>query len=583
MAGHVPTKAELVRLLEAFREAKAENDPLLLADHAFVQTKTYRQALDGYRSLVVGRKGSGKSALLLGFQREREQHYFAHGAIAIRADDFPLEALFSFFYTDSRRAMQKVSKQLSAISDLGGFLEPVKIAAYAWAQTLRCSAVYIAARRLLLNSDLGPEKAKQLARARKAIGRYIGQPNSKADSGPEVVFALLVYFFQTVQQVIDQALGIHTHEISVALAAITHAVTLKLNGGLDRRIEDAAKIISSELELERKHCLLTLDRFDDFYDEFYRRSKRADGSQERSEFLASLLEGLVIATRDMKRDPRFKWLDTLFAVPMDKFLELHLRERVDLEQSHILKLEWTPAELRDYVNRRIAHALDLPPEDVDSAWDRIFPFHVTNRTVRDTREDSLLYIIRHTLWRPRELQMYLSALFKRLDERLDTTRNAPDEEMIWNVVRTQAEEIIRQEFLEEFGSEYPELPAVVKRLQTLKLRSVMPYTELCDRIGTVKLADEMLSPAETVKRLWQMGILGIREVVPHERREVTDPSVTQNREEVVYRYVYNCSITDPFSPSSDVAFHPMFFEYLEIKHDAPFVVNQLNWDMFPSG
>jgi hypothetical protein len=267
---------------------------------------------------------------------------------------------------------------------------------------------------------------------------------------------------------------------------------------------------------------------------------------------------------------------------MDKFLELHLRERVDLEQSHILRIEWNPRELRDYVNQRIAHALQLSAEDTPNAWNKLFPFHVSNRTVRDVKEDSLLYIIRHTLWKPRELQIYLSALFKRLDERLDNARTAADEEMIWHVVRTQAEEIIRQEFLEEFGSEYPELPAVVKRLQTLKLKSVMPYSELCDRLGAVKLAEEMLSPADAVKRLFQMGVLGIREAVPHERREVTDPSVTQNREEVVYRYAYNCAIADPFSQTSEVAFHPMFFEYLEIKHDAPFVVNQLNWDMFES-
>jgi hypothetical protein len=239
MAGYIPTKDELVRLQEAFREAKAENDPLLLEDHAFVQTKTYKRALDGYRSLVVGRKGAGKSALLLGFRREREEYYFAHGAIAIRADDFPLEALFSFFYSDSRRAMQKVLKQLSAISDLDGFLQPVRISAYAWSQTLRCAAVYIASRRLLLRGTLAPAQTKKLERARKAIAYYIGQPASHKDSGPEVVFALLVYFFQTVQQVIDNTLGVHTHEISVALAAITHAIALKLSGGLDRRIEDA--------------------------------------------------------------------------------------------------------------------------------------------------------------------------------------------------------------------------------------------------------------------------------------------------------------------------------------------------------
>ena len=578
MAGYNPTLAQLKRLQDAFREAKAENDAILRkhTTDAFVHTRVYKQAQHGHGSLLIGRKGAGKTALLLGYQEEQREKYVARASIDIRADDFPLEPLFAFFYSDYRKSLDKLEHQVQRISDIPAFVDPVRIAAYAWSASLRSAAVYVAAKQLPSESGLNADTRKRLQKAKKALDYYMGpRLVGGKESGSEVVFSLLIYFFQSIQGLIDKALGIHTHEIAVVLAAITRGITARLAGRLDKRIEDAARLIGLEMERSGKRCLLTLDKFDDYYDEFYRKNKRPDVIIRR-EFLLALLQGLVVATRDVKRDTRFRWLDALFAVPMDKFLELHLRERVELEQAHVLTLEWTPAELRDYVNRRIAFALDLPPDEKDGAWDKLFPFDVTNATVKDTKENSFLYIVRHTLWRPREIQMYVIAILQRMEE----ARNPADEEMFRKVVKTESEQIIRREFLEEFASEYPGVSGSMRKLETLNLKSVMSYEDVCDRVAGLKLYDDTLTPADIVLRLFHMGILGVRQVLARERRGTLDPTVTQHKEEVAYRFCYNCSENDPFSASAAVAFHPMFFEYLNIRHEQKYVVNQLAWEMF---
>ena len=578
-AGYNPTKQELLRLQAAFKEAKAEDDHVLVSSEsdAFVHTKAYRDALEGQKSLLIGRKGSGKTALLLGYKQEQSQRYLASGTIDIRADDFPLEALFQFIYADSVRSTDKASKRLPRISDLPAFTDPVRLSAYAWAQSLRCAAVYVTASTLLKDKNLNPNARQVLARAKKSLDRYMGpRPPGTGEAGSEVVFSLLIYFFQNAQAVIDNALGIHTTEIAVILAAITRGLTSRLAGRLDHKIEDAARVIGVELEHHEHKCLLTLDKFDDYYDQFYRQSQKQTLNLERREFLAALLHGLVLATRDIKRDQRFRWLHTLFAIPMDKFLELHLRERAELEQSHVLRLEWTPGELFEYVNKRIAYALDLPDSERQDGWNKLFPFEVTNGTVKDVKEHSFLYVLRHTMWKPRELQMYVRAIL----ERMDDARTAADEETFRKAVKAESEQIIRREFIEEFMSEYPGMPGLMKRLEGLQLKSVMPYAELCDRVAGVRLFDESMTASDVMIRLFHMGIVGVRQIFARERRAALDPTVTQNHQEVSYRFAHNCDLNDPFSAQGEVVFHPMFFHYLDIKHEQKYVVNQLAWEMF---
>lgn len=583
MTGMNPTRPEMERLKDVFREVKAEKDKVLSEpdSNAFVHTRVYRSVLDARRCLLIGGKGSGKTALLLGYRNENQSHFLTTASIDIKADDFPLEALFSFFYSDLNRSEELVRARLKfpTISDLPAFVDPVRISAYAWTQSLKCASIFIVAKILLSRKvEIGDVNVKKLKKAIKAIGRHMGISMGERfhESGAEVVFSLLIYFFQSVQGVIDTALNTHTHEIAVLLAAITLRVTRKLSAGLEKSVEEAARIIGDVLDENNKKVLITLDKFDDFYDEFFRRSRGSVQLAERRDFLAALLQGLIIAARDLNQDPRFKWLDILFTIPMDKFLELHLRERVEFEQLYVLRLDWTPKELLEYVNRRIAYALNLPSEKKDEAWKTLFPFEVTNGTVKNVKEDSFLYLIRHSQWKPREIQMYLTAILTLMDER----RTAADEDMFRRAVKAESERIIQREFIEEFSGEYPGLAKVLKKLENIPLKTVVSYEDLCNKLSGSSVFEYDIPVDELMKRLFHIGILGTRQVFQSKKLAAGDPTLTQNKEIVSYRYCYNCRVNEPFTQDTLVSFHPMFFEFLDIRHEEDYVVNQLKWEMF---
>jgi hypothetical protein len=585
MPPYQPNQQELERLIRAFDQVKAENDPLIVdpESHAFVSTAVYAQARKKRWSLVVGGKGAGKTALLLGYRHQEAHRFLAGSSLDILADDFPLDTLFNFFYVSAKNYETKLAESLPRGTDLPAFMQPSKLFQYAWQNSIKYCAVMAAAHQLLKEParfDLSSNDVHTLQSARKAIGRFAGirsaQLLSRLGNPSELVYALLIYFFETSQSVIDKAVRHETESIAVLLASITLKLTQHWRGSLTKPVAAAADLIHSRLSTHSLRVLFTLDKFDDYYDGFVRRYAANRALRPQQEFLSAVLEGLVLATRDIARDSEFDWLSGLVAIPHDKFLELHLRERVDLESEEGVWLRWTPAELFEYVNRRVAHALRL--EDGEGAWTHLFPFDVTNGSVREVKEHSFLYLVRHSHWRPREIQLYLKRIFQLMAD----SRMPADEELFRKAVKIQSEETIREEFREEYRAEYPGLGAALKKLETAGLKSVMRFEETCDIVAKISLADAACPVHETMLRLFHLGVLGVRTVMQGARNAQTDPTVTQNRQEIAYRYHYNTLQTDPFGQGMSVAFHPMFFEYLNILHDEKFVVNHLTWDMFMS-
>ncbi|MBU6340964.1 MAG: hypothetical protein KGS48_05675 [Bacteroidetes bacterium] len=574
-----PTTEQLQRLQASFRQLKAEEDEALHQDNQrnFVHTRVYRQVKHEGRCLLIGRKGAGKTALLLGYRSQNADDYLAKAGIDIIADEFPLEPLFHFFYLDVYKKLQQhQGKNTSRETDLAHFLDPTKVATYAWKQALVASSVCMAAEQIL-NSEiqfkLSEDEKRNLQEARASVMGLYGGKTNFAGNGGQLLSSLLVYFFGNFNELIEIVMDHTIGTFAGLIAKISGQLSTLAKTNTAEALRKPVQQIRQILERHQKKVLLTLDRFDDFYDEFqYRSDANSDLLYEKRSFLAALLKGLVIAARDLQRDQtNYAWIHMIFTIPMDKFLELQLRERADLESNHVVRLEWTPRELYEMVNRRIGTALNLPEKEIKNAWNLLFPFDVTNGRIREVKEDSFLYILRHTLWNPREIQMYLKAIFSALEE------GPADEEMFRRVVRNETEQIIRREFIGQFIGEFHGLKKVLNKLSNVQLQTVMLYEDLCDKLGGLELFEDCRTPDQIMLRLFHMGVVGVR---MNARKGSNQAVITQKKQEVCYRYCFNFYENDPFAPACTVCFHPMFFEYLNIQHEEPYVINQLEWEMF---
>lgn len=219
----------------------------------------------------------------------------------------------------------------------------------------------------------------------------------------------------------------------------------------------------------------------------------------------------------------------------------------------------------------------IPPNIVP--WYFLFPSTVENNSIKGAKEDSFLYLLRHSLWKPREVQMYIQALLDRL---FSGGHNFDERERIFQqTIQEQSKKIIQKEFEPEFKKQYPRLWNLFSQLKASRIETVMKLSDLMDSLSSNGLSSEVTQKREVLRRLYLMGVVGVRRVLPS-KQTGDDATITQNRQEVCYMYSFSSTDRDPFAESCDVCFHPLFFDELGAEHIAPYIVNELRWEMFPA-
>lgn len=575
---------ELDCLKKAFSEIKAETDTFLQNhfDNTFVHTDVYNDAQIEGKTLLVGRKGAGKTAILLGHQKINSSYYV--GAKVITLDNMPFGALFNFFYSDYQKTIEK----LSGKSEITDFVELEKVTCYAWKNAILGVSILAACEGIRNTetawSKLTTEQQNKITIIKEEIESTVGSVKEDFKVNNSLVFVLLYFFLSLLQDAIEKSIGVDSPNLGAIVAKLLTDLLDKLDKDIEEKLSKSATELTAILTEVNKKIFIGVDKFDDYYDKFYEEIEYIRNSDDRKKrikdrklFLSALLEGLVLAARDLKQFKEFAWIDTLFAIPMDKFLELHLRERNDLEMRRTIFIQWTPRELFTFTAKRIKEALSMSADtSLENAWLEVMPATIHNGATSQP-EDSFLYIARHSLWKPREIQMHIGHL---IDE-IQKNKGLPlTEDQIRASVRSSCREIVRQEFREEFSKEYPGLNGILNQLEHSKISSVMKYQDVCDTLKGEKLSDAITAVDDVMIRLYKMGVIGVR-IVKHEAEHNEGATIAQNRAHICYKFHFNNREMNPFAPqSSIVVFHPMFIDVLGVEHNENYIINELKWAMW---
>jgi|GEM_PF-866337 len=564
---YLPTPLELDRLREVFIHIKNEKE--LRSEwwkNVFVETDVYRAAQETGRCIFVGRKGAGKTALISGHKIRTPDHYFVEGPIL--ADDFPFRILYEYFYLGSQKLVQKLAKRTSG--DLPAIIDPLRISTFAWSSTLRCYAALLFISKLRALDDLTDEERAELEDYQNRAKR-IADVRSPSDlpalEGP------LVFFFEQVQEVIEAVLEEDFPNVAHLLATLTTRVNALLSrrrpGELDSK--EILETVNKILERNDLRILITVDKFDDYYDHFV---QNIEDPQELT-FMSYLLEGMILAVRDIRSLPSFKHIDLLVTVPSDRFHDLQLRERAQIETEHVTYIDWRPRELWDFANTRIAWALGITGEESEEVWYKIFPKTIHNRVLADVREDSFLFLARHSHWRPRDLQRYISAIISEMKE----SGSPADDELFHRVISETSREIVNTGFIPEYQKSFPKLEALLNKLESIpNLPTAISYEQLKSYVREFPYANGA-SIEDTMVRLFDMGVVGVRKSRARKMKGVNG-TIKQNKVHVAYSFSYNSRSKHPFVGEDELVFHPLFYDRLDLTHNQEFVIHQMDWSMF---
>lgn len=291
----------------------------------FVPTKEFEDAIEGRRTIFIGRRGSGKSA---NFQAIREELRERNGAFtaAIAPDDFELE---------------KISEFLEHSYSL---VNPSLVFQSTW------------------NYILLSEIMKSLA---ESSDRLYVLPTDHVRSN-------LHQYYETNRARLSLDFG------SRVVSVLTDAVTPL--GSSNEGSSDSEEAMKSLRDYQVARRLkdfavregLTYHVIADDLDKHW----RPDSKQS-----IDLLIGLITEADRLQRFFEGRLKVVMFL--REDIYDVLTQFDDDLPKRSVLRMEWTRANLKHLVAERLANAADYHNEDDDSAWGVVFPNDVNGRSASD--------------------------------------------------------------------------------------------------------------------------------------------------------------------------------------------------------
>lgn len=598
------------KVKNSFSEIKAEEDNSLINhyDELFVNIKASETIRTFGPYIFIGRKGVGKTALIENFKATAETtaklKYKVN--IDIIADQNHSYALYNFYYKKFAGIHKKVG------TDIQDFIDIQALFSATWSAAIQVAIMLnlVSKHEEILKGNFSNEMnvVKEYLEKTLHFESLSDINNSKSH-----VQSLLPIFFDIIETKIDSLVN-GKYTIGVIISKFTSWFNQMIKSNLIKK--KAWTSLQNILQESQINILITLDRYDDYVDQMIQKldddtsvAKQIKGApvdpdhdiKERAGIIVfnrGMLRGLLLATKEIRKFDSFNLVSFALAIPHDRYAELKLREAATINTKIIEHIEWNPLYLLEYFVKRSIFVVSEKCEiksinDLINEYKnllRLFSISefLPHNHVKATKEDMFLYIVRHSMWRPRDLQRYIKKIFEFLSNRSDITKN---EQLfmceIRDAVKEMSKEIVSDEFLLEYRVEYPNLESVISRFRHAP--NIMTDEELRARLGKsrISLNYSNMSTDDIIPRLYNIGFLGIRS-----RGNVQESScIKQNNQSVKYKFYYNSERKEldtkygrgtSLSELEDWVIHPMFYYTLENIIDTKYVVHEMNWDYIVS-
>lgn len=324
----------------------------------------------------------------------------------------------------------------------------------------------------------------------------------------------------------------------------------------------ACKVFESLLRENNEQCLIILDGFDRF------ENKEAIKSDINLIF-ESLVEGVYSISINNK------WHDLIFIkalIPHDRYLNINLRDS-DKFGERQRSIKWTHLGLKELLARRgklhpkLSHHVEF-----DKLWREIMPEHLENPYYK-LSEKSFDYLLRHTMQRPRQLQIHLQMLSEQFpDQNIDA-------KMIPKAVRQSCRKIVEY-YIREYYIDHPNLDKFIARFHAKT--NVLPYQEFREIVtDTIKhYSVQGWTIDAKIDALYEMGFFGVVQQI-EEHHPIADDefSYLPPRKAGITPYCVMFYYKNPRSKIINklrddnlVALHPIFFDYADMKPHPDIIV-----------
>ena len=276
-----------------------------------------------------------------------------------------------------------------------------------------------------------------------------------------------------------------------------------------------------------------------------------------------MFASLVDAILNIRKDPDLpRFLGIKALIPHDRYINLSLRDADKVGVMHTA-IRWNIDSLKEFVRKRIEITARAKPGPFQVLWRQVFPESIVNPFYR-LEEDSFEYVLRHTMLRPRQLQIHLDHLARRhRDLNIDPTM----------VPASIAESCryLSTYFMQEYALDHPHLERFVLTFE--RKDNVLEFKSFRDLVlaGLQRFhgTKHGIDVDEKVDTLYAIGLFGIVRFVESgdPMQEQYYPPTRESRRHYVdffFRKPYT-KVSTRLEDDSLVALHPLFVNFANLR------------------
>lgn len=497
----------------------------------YVEQNNFKILIDNTYSIITGEKGAGKSALIKGLTLKHKNE-FTH-IVNLSFNDLSFSPII-----DSLTAISRTS-EISSLYLIINY----------WKYSL-----IIEGMKAVIGS-----KMTHFSPTETVIYNYLVENKHIKENLFSRLLNLCLRIWQLIERLTRKPLsddfpGILPPDI------LTEIKDFPLH---KRQYMEAEKMFGRYIKKRNLRVLISLDGLD-----ILRVNTREDFNR-----VLLIFEGLIAATYGISTSPAFcENIILKSLIPYDLYLGLNLRDMDKYEEKY-RKMYWDYKSLQEFLRKRIVRCIDFRRSvGFEKAWSEILPTKVTNTRV-EIEEDSFEYFLRHTLYRPRQLQVHLKMLAEVYEGRII------DEGMVSEVIRESTKKLVRFLTLEhkmthpkfdEFIHHFRNKPNILTYGALYKL-----VTGILDTMGIRNMPAE-----EKISALYRIGFIGHKRNIDIQTRQSGvlyryRPPVKGGVQPYICDFHHNApnmNFTRGLRDEDEIVIHPLFYDYCNIKPTNDFVI-----------
>ncbi len=498
----------------------------------FVEPDGVHKALDPNVWLVTGEKGAGKTAIRRALLEKTDYANRYTAIVTVDFDDLSFHAIYKEL--QALAAATSVPK-LNAMSNL-------------WRYSLIVELIFKASE---VTGSWGPYTT---------LVRSLERTGDTRDASPLVRITKQI---ERIWDKLDEFTAPNTKPANKAAGLLEHGglrgkvIDDIMRFPLDERFRKLMREFGALLERHDHRVIAILDGFDRL---------RSDGAPHDGVRL--IFDSLVDAVYSLHVDPdRSERIEIKALIPHDRYLNVSLRDSDKIDSVHS-RITWDYTSLQQFLARRMELSSKLHGESFRTLWRQVMPERVQNTTHR-LEEDTFEFILRHTLYRPRHLQVHLEGLAR------ETEDTVVDPSIVPKVLEHTCRKLAGF-FLNEYQTDIPYLRQL---LGVFKNKcNVMEYRDFRKLVagtpGSVK--ESIGSIEELVDMLYMMGTFGVV-YFPGDSRwptaAYTPPSRQAKNHYVDFFFkIPRSSVSVSLDDTTLVALHPILSDELRLKPHPDLIV-----------